>query len=114
MAELLTIAERKSTGSHYTPAELARFVAQKIAEVSDCDAPKVLDPACGDGELLAAFKECRPNAELVGYDLDEEAVRCAASRIAGRIEAQDFLEIALLHRGAGLFDADLEKFDVAI
>lgn len=114
MPQSTSKADRKLTGSHYTPPVLARFVAEKLVEHYRGGVPRVLDPACGDGELLAAFKAVCPLARLVGFDLDEGAVAATRSRLDARAECKDFLEIALLYRDAGLFEEGLEKFDVAI
>ncbi|SDC77889.1 Eco57I restriction-modification methylase domain-containing protein [Actinokineospora iranica] len=84
---------RKRLGAHYTPAGLARFLARRVAR--QVDGPvRVLDPACGDGELLAAMAELAPDAEFVGFDLDADAVAVARERLPGaRIEQGDFTEI---------------------
>jgi hypothetical protein len=46
---------RKSHGVHYTPSELAAFVARRVVLQLGGRETVVLDPACGDGELLLAF-----------------------------------------------------------
>ena len=110
----LSNSERKATGAHYTPRELADFVAAQISAISVDDAGIVLDPACGDGELLRAYREKRPNSKIVGFDLDSEALESAKKNAgAGRFERKDFLELALAHRNGGLF-APAEKADVVI
>ena len=53
----MTSLEKKQTGSHYTPQNLANFVANSIFNISDFKTPKILDPACGDGSLLKAIRE---------------------------------------------------------
>ena len=47
------------------------------------DAPVILDPACGDGRWLAAVGLRIPNARLIGWDLDPEALAAAESVLAG-------------------------------
>lgn len=101
-------ADRKRHGKHYTPELLAAFLAQRIAEHLPT-APrrlKVLDPACGDGELLfAAFRVLTAKypgvpIELHGYDLDGEALAVAKERsIEKGIDLQ-------LHEDDFLFAAD--------
>ncbi len=95
---------RKRHGRHYTPERLAGFLAERVVEhVVPRGEVRVLDPACGDGELLLAvgrelagrFPGIR--LRLTGFDLDAEAVRAARARAAGLdIEwyAGDFLTAA--------------------
>lgn len=98
-----TARERKRHGRHYTPPALARFLAQRVlAHAARGATLRVLDPACGDGELLlAVHREVaarRPGArlELVGYDLDESGLAEAAARaerlgVEAEWRAGDFL-----------------------
>jgi adenine-specific DNA-methyltransferase len=82
-----TLAEVKRHGKHYTPTELARFLAERVlAHVQRKTTIRVLDPACGDGELLFAIHQVateqliQASITLVGYDLDPSAVAVARSR----------------------------------
>jgi len=79
----------KRHGKHYTPAALADFLADRVLgrlELSGDKTLRILDPACGDGELLlsvhrmAATQLPGVTLALVGYDLDAEAVRVAQER----------------------------------
>ena len=79
----------KRHGKHYTPAALADFLADRVPgrlELSGDKTLRILDPACGDGELLlsvhrmAATQLPGVTLDLVGYDLDAEAVRVAQER----------------------------------
>ena len=94
----LTASARKASGSHYTPVELARFVAKQIVARLTVKAPRVLDPACGDGALLAAFSESLPDAVLNGYDLEVAALETVARNLSGNFVEVDFLQIAKAHR----------------
>lgn len=47
------------------------------------DSPIILDPACGDGRWLAAVGLRIPNARLIGWDLDPEALAAAQSVLGG-------------------------------
>ncbi|MGW0251808.1 Eco57I restriction-modification methylase domain-containing protein [Nocardia goodfellowii] len=105
--------ERKRHGRHYTPPALARFLATRLlAHVPPGDVLRVLDPACGDGELLLAVRreaaERLPGVrlELTGYDLDPAAVELARSRADDQIDwhSGDFL-VAEARLPDGAFDA---------
>jgi adenine-specific DNA-methyltransferase len=85
--------DRKRHGLHYTPPALAAFVAERALAAAPRRPLRVLDPACGDGELLAAVAALAPDAELTGYDLDERAVAAASARLPrAAIAHKDFLE----------------------
>ncbi len=111
----LTKAQRKATGAHYTPRELADFVAGQIAAITSNKTGVVLDPACGDGELLRAYRDHLPMSKLVGFDLDADALRIAKENVGiGRFEHRDFLDIALEYRNGGLFAPVEQKVDAVI
>ncbi|MFC6013393.1 Eco57I restriction-modification methylase domain-containing protein [Nocardia lasii] len=81
--------ERKRHGRHYTPPELARFLARRALRYAPrAGELRVLDPACGDGELLlAVHRELAASApgitvRLTGYDLDRQALDLTAGRAA--------------------------------
>ncbi|MFC7618484.1 class I SAM-dependent methyltransferase [Actinokineospora soli] len=85
--------DRKRHGLHYTPPALAAFVADRALAAAPDRPLRVLDPACGDGELLAAVAALAPGASLTGYDLDERAVATAQARLpTAAIAHKDFLE----------------------
>lgn len=83
------ITDEKRHGQHYTPAELADFLAHRaFAHTSADDSPlTIVDPACGDGELLiaaaAAARETGHSGpiRLIGYEIDEAAVLAASRRL---------------------------------
>jgi adenine-specific DNA-methyltransferase len=101
---------RKAAGIHYTPPLLAAYLARHVAEglMNWTSAPAnldILDPACGDGELLLAVAEAFPVNQrarlfLTGFDTDERALeraekllmRCGASSVD--LRCADFLSIA--------------------
>ncbi|MFD4433295.1 Eco57I restriction-modification methylase domain-containing protein [Nocardia sp. NPDC058497] len=95
--------ERKRNGRHYTPPALARFLARRaLLHAPRAGELRVLDPACGDGELLLAVqREVAPDVtvRLTGYDLDRRAVGEAAARAAAEgieidCRAGDFLAVS--------------------
>jgi len=82
--------EAKSHWVHYTPAELAEFLAQvTLAEFIPADGPiRVLDPACGAGELLravalAAPESVRRRMSLEGLDTSSSAIAMAQEKLNG-------------------------------
>jgi adenine-specific DNA-methyltransferase len=76
----------KAHGVHYTPPELAEFLARHAWSGARAQTTiRVLDPACGGGELLAAFVQTAPdgaNIELVGLDIDAQAIELAEERLS--------------------------------
>ncbi|MFR9753167.1 Eco57I restriction-modification methylase domain-containing protein [Nocardia sp. 004] len=116
-SEVPTPRDRKRQGRHYTPPALARFLAHRLlryAVPARAGVLRVLDPACGDGELLfavhaevtARFPDIR--LLLTGYDLDAKALaiardRAAVAGIAGRWRRADFLA-AEARLATGSFD----------
>ncbi|MGO4615438.1 methyltransferase domain-containing protein [Nocardia sp. 2YAB30] len=110
--------DRKRHGRHYTPPALARFLAGRLlrhAEPSVSGVLRVLDPACGDGELLfavhAEIAARLPGARpvLTGYDLDGDALAVARERAGGAgivvdWQVADFLAVEA-ELADGSFDA---------
>ena len=80
---------RKAYGVHYTPPRLADYLAKNIVGplIDGVKEPRqltVLDPACGDGELLNAFCNVFPGdwkkqLILAGRDRDAQASTTAST-----------------------------------
>jgi type I restriction-modification system DNA methylase subunit len=103
----VTASRIKANGIHYTPTDLAAFLAEVMADhVPRSKHPiEVLDPACGNGSLLRAFAEAMPpphrsRLTLVGFETDHAALAVARSALSdvgvARIvlHEQDFLSVA--------------------
>lgn len=115
------VGQEKSTGSTYTPADFAAFVADQMVQAADFPKSgkiRLLDPACGDGALLAALIKRLPSSaikriEVVGYDTNPQAIELALQRLRQdfqdltvHLEQKDFLEHVLNLQGGGdLFSA---------
>ena len=83
-------------GQVFTPKFLANWIAELVQEHLEEEwFGDVLDPACGDGELLEAFSEIFPNSRLHGLDIDASAVQAASMRLtdSAKVEVADMLSI---------------------
>ncbi len=112
----------KNQGVTYTPEELARFMARRLVEIwlkrreGTPTAVRVLDPAVGEGALLCAVydelvQKFDGHIELVGADIDADALEMARERCAYVMDARrsvltlvegDFLEMT--HEQLGSVD----------
>lgn len=89
-------------GQVFTPTFLAIWLADLIKEQLGEDwSGKVLDPACGDGELLSAAIAKLPNSKLYGVDIDVSATQSARSRLrrSATIKTADMLMTPLVGTG---------------
>lgn len=126
---------RKATGTHYTPPALAAFIARRLLQqvpLSQVSRIRVLDPSCGDGELLLALSREVPERDrekllLLGVESDEGILNKARERLgrdqrcSHQIIHGDFLELAgalrenrALWQTIHLPDALAEPVDVII
>lgn len=106
--------DRKANGIHYTPPMLAQYLAgqlvmQYLAGKPIPDVLTILDPACGDGELLLALilslpPAMRSRTHVIGYDTNETAVAETVYRLTENgvlstdIRCADFLSTVSGHR----------------
>jgi SAM-dependent methyltransferase len=102
--EVTAQSTRKRHGVHYTPAELASFMARRAIRLLGEAPVSVIDPACGDGELLLAVAQETQKLgwqvpALFGVDRDTEALALASHRLANfapsgvALHAGDFLAL---------------------
>ena len=106
----------KQNGVHYTPNDLASFLADATFAATGKLAGqiRVLDPACGDGGLLVAIVEAAPKAVrgrmiLEGYETDPEAIEIATENLKGI----GVCEIHL-HNRDFLAEDHTPRYDIAI
>lgn len=121
------LSKQKLTGAHFTPPELARFVAGRlIHHLGDIRKKhiQVLDPSCGEGELLLAFyKHARAvgikNYSLVGIEEDADALELAKSRLRSadcKVDwlNGDFLQMGKMQNTLWSAGVNFDKVDVII
>jgi adenine-specific DNA-methyltransferase len=129
----LSADQKKRQGAHYTPPELADFVARKIVDAftrfnpiaTGSDSISIHDPAVGDGELLESLWHAMPEnflnrARWSACDSDSVAAKNALARlnkigIQADIQEQDFLD-SLHGYQPSLLEASMSssKFDLII
>lgn len=102
-------SEQKLRGGFYTDPEIGAFLA---AWLRDGRPERLLEPACGDGALLAAVEQAGIASlrEVVACELEpaEAAKAAARTRLPLRVESTDFLEWYLtIGRTGPPFDAVL-------
>lgn len=93
--------ERKGLGQYLTPRLLREPLLDRIPlRVGD----RVLDPGVGTGEFLLSVRERQPSAQLVGWDVDPQALEVARTVVP---------DATLIEQSA--LDVDVsESFDVVI
>ncbi|MBY0534895.1 MAG: N-6 DNA methylase [Chitinophagaceae bacterium] len=81
---MATKEQIKNTGATFTPKELSVFLAERIASHVKPNYQKVLDPACGEGELLIAMGDILSDStidfSLTGYDANGQYLSFAQER----------------------------------
>src|SRR6266540_2340832 len=93
----------KLRGGYYTPPAVARFIAAWASAAG----PRVLEPSCGDGAVLAMLAECLggagPASQAVGVELNPLEAAKAARHGLPVVTADFFAWFGGAHQGA--FDA---------
>jgi len=119
------VGQQKADGATYTPADFAAFVAEQMLRAADLPKEgniRILDPACGNGALLRELikrlpSETMSRLEVVGYDIDPDAIRMAIRclrqdfpHLDVQLEQKDFLEHVLdLQNDSDLFSVVEEQ-----
>jgi len=110
----------KHTGATFTPLGLAEYLAEKLIKHILAKGPiNVLDPACGEGELLLAMSKAlykdKREFSLTGYDSNDEYLSIAKERLLSSGASQssfvlgDFLEAVDLSENQLSLDFDNSK-----
>lgn len=99
---------RRRLGAWYTPDALVHHLV--TAALNGAEPVRVLDPACGDGRLLAAVRDAvkaRGGAvQLCGVDVDPDALVVARERLGSEAE--------LIGADALAYDWQHRRFDLVI
>jgi methylase of polypeptide subunit release factors len=82
---MFTKEQIKNTGATFTPKELANYLSNKLLLYNQGQKFNVLDPACGEGELLVAIGEKLSKLgnefNLTGYDANSHYLSLAQDRM---------------------------------
>lgn len=85
-AVMITKEQIKTTGATFTPRELSLFLAERIGYYVNSKHSRVLDPACGEAELLVAMGEVLLERgcdfSLTGFDSNKEYLNFAETRLS--------------------------------
>ena len=113
---MITKEQIKNTGATFTPEMLADFLSNKIAGFIDNDKQRILDPACGEGELLMSIgkklSELKIDFEIVGYDSNSHYLKFTNERMIlfglrnVELVNSDFLQAIDLTKKQLLFEFD--------
>ncbi|MEE0084755.1 MAG: N-6 DNA methylase [Paludibacteraceae bacterium] len=110
------VSKKKKTGATFTPESLANFLADKLLHYCKHinDTFCVLDPACGNGALLAAMCKKKDVSSIIGYDTNESYLTVAKKLIAGisrkndsQFYNEDFLTVC--PNNQDLFSNDIKR-----
>lgn len=103
---------KKKNGQFYTPEPLADFLANWAVKSGN---EKVLDPGCGDGNILKPVAEkLGVDGSVVGIDIDEQGLEEAKEELFTTVNSEKWT----LHKG-DFFDfclknKDKKNFDVVV
>ncbi|WP_418061518.1 N-6 DNA methylase [Pimelobacter simplex] len=78
--------DEKLRGGYYTPAPIGEFVSAWVAQAG----PRLLEPSCGDGNILEFLARHSPSA--VGVELFPDEAAKAVSRTGAEVTVGDFFD----------------------
>lgn len=77
----------KNFGQYFTPYKIADFMAKWCGT----DAGRVLDPAVGNSIFFRMMQKYYPNADYIGYEIDEKIADFFKANINYKLNINDFL-----------------------
>lgn len=80
----LAPTDEKLRGGYYTPAPIAEFVADWVSKTG----PRVLEPSCGDGNILEPLS--RRASHALGIELFPDEAEKARDRTGAEVKNEDF------------------------
>lgn len=80
----LAPTDEKLRGGYYTPAPIAEFLADWVSQAGY----RVLEPSCGDGNILEPL--ARRSERALGIELFDEEAAKARTRTGAEVEVEDF------------------------
>ena len=113
---LRDMADRKTSGSYFTPYETVQATIALLAEQTSLIEKSILDPGCGTGNFLINFSEKISDPEyLNGWDYDELSIKICRINIALSFEIK---ETELLYKNFICVDSlkhrPQDKYDIII
>ena len=78
----------KLRGGYYTPTPIARFLARWVGE----SGPKILEPSCGDGQILTELSDVVGPEQLEAVELFREEAEKATRSTGVQVAVGDFFE----------------------
>lgn len=94
---------QKLNGVHYTSNELSKFIARRILKYNQKNKINILDPACGQSDLLLAminYLDDDSDFNITGIDIDKDSLKYSESKFAQTLKTDkyqfhnaDFIEI---------------------
>lgn len=104
----------KKTGATFTPEKLAAFLVDRLINYINKDHKKILDPACGDGELLVAIGkkllELGIEYDITGIDSNKYYLDIAHERLSKvtktnfQLKHEDFLQAIKIRYNYDTYD----------
>ena len=62
-------------------ADMEKGMSDKLFFINDVDFDVVVDFGCADGTFLSKLQKIKPNAKIIGYDLDDEMLKKASDKL---------------------------------